>query len=337
MSKVIFLFIFIFSVGNLGAQTINPFTASEKATSAPQTPEGQTFPNLLAQFNHQLSDLISQLSDAQGNFQIAFLIPLLFIAFLYGIFHGLGPGHGKTAAAGFFLGKDSKWRHPFLLGGMIAIVHALVSITLVLVLFFLIKGVFLLTFGKASAWTGAFGYGLVSIMGLFMTASAVLSLKTKGKKHLHFFKICSDERPHHDGGQTCDNHEHCHHDHPHSQGQTSFKELLFLAFAIAVVPCPGAVTLMLFSVVQKVPVAGIWAVLALSLGMALTVSGAGLVSVLVRKGIFTAANRGQTSKDLDHGGQTSKRPLPIALLQLAGSLILTLFGLGLFFQNLYNF
>ena len=55
----------------------------------------------------------------------------LVIAFLYGIFHALGPGHGKTVIVGYFLGRGGSIRRGVAMAGWIALSHVVGAVTVV--------------------------------------------------------------------------------------------------------------------------------------------------------------------------------------------------------------
>ena len=78
------------------------------------------------------------------------MLALAAAALLYGIFHAIGPGHGKTIVSTFFLAKEAKLRHSLIAGYLIAIVHAVSALTIVLALFFIVRGVFSTGFESAS-------------------------------------------------------------------------------------------------------------------------------------------------------------------------------------------
>ncbi len=72
---------------------------------------------LLAPLLHSLTDRLAEL--ARRSARRAAPGPMLALAaaaLLYGIFHAVGPGHGKTIVSTFFLAKDAKLRHSLIAG-----------------------------------------------------------------------------------------------------------------------------------------------------------------------------------------------------------------------------
>ena len=65
--------------------------------------------------------------------------------------------------------------------------------------------------------------------------------------------------------------------------QRSKKSELAVAFSAGIVPCPGVMTIVLFCIVLKQFVLGILAAIAMSIGMGLTISIAGILSIALNK------------------------------------------------------
>ncbi len=91
--------------------------------------------------------------------------------------------------------------------------------------------------------------------------------------------------------------------------------MIGLALAAGLVPCASAIIVMLFALANHAFMIGVEAALAMSLGMAITVSAIGLASVFARRLIergMTITSRGSVA--LERG------------LNLGGSLFLVLFA-----------
>ncbi len=56
-----------------------------------------------------------------------------------------------------------------------------------------------------------------------------------------------------------------------------------VAFSAGVVPCPGVMTIVLFCIILKQFILGILAAIAMSIGMGLTISFAGIFSIALNK------------------------------------------------------
>jgi nickel/cobalt exporter len=173
---------------------------------------------------------------------------LLGIAFLYGLIHAAGPGHGKAFATSFVLAKGPDLKQALVLGNMIALFHGLSAVVLVI----LIKMVLVALTGQAMDQveyiTKIASYGLIALIGLFLFSSAILKHWKKGKP---------DTRP------------------------TKNVNLWVMALTIGLVPCPGVVLVLLFSISLDMLWMGILMAVFQTAGMALTIS---IVTVLVTGG-----------------------------------------------------
>jgi ABC-type nickel/cobalt efflux system permease component RcnA len=162
------------------------------------------------------------------------------------------------------------------MGGVISLLQGLTAIVTVFILAAILHGL-----QKKVQLDGAMielvSNGLVAILGLVMFWRAVT-----GRGHGH----------HH--GPSGAPHDHGHdHDHGHHHGhrhepsparpyrKMSFGSILTLFAGIA--PCASAIIIMLFSLANDALLIGAVAVLALSLGMGLTVSAIGVLSIVARK------------------------------------------------------
>ena len=180
--------------------------------------------------------------------QVGPLALLLGIAFLYGLIHAAGPGHGKAFAASFIIAKGPALKQALLLGNMIALFHGLSAVVLVL----LIKLVLVALTGQAMDQveyvTKISSYGLITLIGLFLLSSAVLKYRKKDTPSI---------RP------------------PREVN------LWVMALTIGLVPCPGVVLVLLFSISLGMLWVGILMAGFQIAGMALTIS---IVTVMVTGG-----------------------------------------------------
>ena len=76
----------------------------------------------------------------------------LWFSFLYGVFHALGPGHGKSIAVSFFLSRPGKIMHGFLMGNILTFSHVFSAVILMLILYFIFKSAGLINFDHYSVY-----------------------------------------------------------------------------------------------------------------------------------------------------------------------------------------
>ena len=249
---------------------------------------------------------------------------ILALAFLYGVLHAVGPGHGKSIVAAYFVANEARWTSGVIMGGVISLLQGLTAIIVVFLLSLVLK-----TSQMAVENNGAMvefiSYGLVVLIGLVLFYRAVTG---KGHSHSHGPFGHGHGHAHHDHGH--DHHAHDHHDHHdcgHDHGHdhhapaadgTSFRRILTLAAGVA--PCASAIIIMLFALANGALLVGTIAVLSLSLGMGLTVSLIGVLSILAR-GLMKRFAGGETA-----AGERLERVLAIGgsvlVVGFAGTLML---------------
>jgi ABC-type nickel/cobalt efflux system permease component RcnA len=208
--------------------------------------------------------LSTSLRDIKSGSGSLALWTLLAVCFGYGVVHTLGPGHGKAVVVAYFL--DSKrpraWIEGVFAGSWIAFTHTLAALLLA-------GGL------KTFAVVGLFGalrevrnveivsYTLILLIGFWRLWAGISG-------HLH-------EHAHGDGDH---HHDHDHH-HQHPAQRTLAGWLLLTAAGIA--PCAGALVVILLSLALGVLWAGIVGVIAIALGMAITLAAVGMASMVAHR------------------------------------------------------
>jgi ABC-type nickel/cobalt efflux system permease component RcnA len=204
-----------------------------------------------------------RMREARTGGRIGPLLALLLISFAYGFLHALGPGHGKTAVFSYFLSTRSPILHAVAAGLGIGLLHVGVVSALVLAGYFLLR----VTMSALVADATALLRRVCAV--LLMAAGAILLARRLHPGHRH-------------------------HDHPDPIRKAgSAASLLSLVLGAGLVPCSGAVLMLLFSLSIDSLGLGLLAVGSLSLGMGLTQSGIGLLTVLGKQRLL---NRLQGSR-----------------------------------------
>lgn len=94
------------------------------------------------------------------------------LAFALGSLHALTPGHGKTALAAYFLGREAPIRKGLRVALLAALLHVLSGFAVFLATR-LVVGQAPSMFGRGSPTFTAFGYGLIIIAGLVMIVQSL--------------------------------------------------------------------------------------------------------------------------------------------------------------------
>ncbi len=192
-----------------------------------------------------ISETMQSVKD-KGN--LGSLFVLLGASFVFGLLHVIGPGHRKMLVIGYFMGEEAKPVMGIMAGFLLALVHAGSAIVLVGGFYWFASRSLLVSVNQAELFLFPITYGIIVVLGAWMLYQGVRGYRRN---------------------------EQCRADAKGIGG-------LILS---GLVPCPGASAIMIFAVTSDAMLLGILAVLAMSLGMGLFLSGLGLLSIFFRRGI----------------------------------------------------
>jgi ABC-type nickel/cobalt efflux system permease component RcnA len=170
-------------------------------------------------------------------------------AFFWGAAHALSPGHGKTIVTAYLVGRRGRMRDAVVLGGIVTVTHTI--------------GVFALGFVTLalSEWI------VPEHLYPWLNAVAGLSVITIGLTVLR--SRYRDWR-----------HGHAHDHHHHDD-----RGLFAVGISGGLLPCPSALVVLLAAISLHRLAFGLVLIVAFSLGLALSITGVGLVALLAR-GVF---------------------------------------------------
>ena len=206
---------------------------------------------------HSLSTSLRDIQSGSGSLA---LWTLAIVCFGYGVVHTLGPGHGKAVVVAYFLDgtRPRAWMEGVFAGSWIAFTHTLAALLLAAAL-------------KAFASVGLFGalrevrnveivsYTLILLIGLWRLRAGLT-----GRLHEH-------------------EHDHGHdHHHRHEPPRRTVAGWLLLT-AAGIAPCAGALIVILLSIALGVLWAGVVGVIAIALGMAITLAAVGMASMVAHR------------------------------------------------------
>ena len=237
------------------------------------------------QLNNELTRLVKRLKTEKS---WEALWPMLMVSFLYGVIHAAGPGHGKVVVFSYFISRRSSIKKGILLGNLISLFHAVSGVIIVLTLYFIIKTTYLSSFEAISQKIKLVSYSLVVIIGMVLLISSVLNVTKRSSPDSE--KNASSRSLNHKG-------------------------VLSLALAVGMVPCPGVVIIMLFAISFSLLGLGLMMSLVMALGMAATISLAGVLSILGQEGLLKGFSRKEKAQHLIQKGLT-----------IFGSLFIICFG-----------
>ena len=229
--------------------------------------------------NHVLS---TSLRDVQSGTGSLALWTLVTVCFGYGVVHTLGPGHGKAVVVAYFLdsSRPRAWIEGIFAGGWIAFTHTLAAL--------LLAGALKLssTVGLLGAMREVRNVEIVSYTLILLVGFWRLWAGITGRLHEH---------PHGDHGHDHHHHGHDHgHDHPHHDHEPPQRTIAgwLLLTAAGIAPCAGALIIILLSIALDVLWAGVVGVIAIALGMAITLAAIGMASMVAHR-LIIAEGRSQ--------------------------------------------
>jgi len=197
------------------------------------------------ELNRFISSTIREINDESS---LTTSLVVLGVAFLYGLIHAVGPGHGKALVAFYFTSNKSDYKKAFKMGYLISIIHAFSALIFTFGIFFILKSFFRKNFNEFSSIAMSISAIMIMLVGLYLIYEAYKHRKEKDSKI-----------------------------------KKSNKSELAVAFSAGIVPCPGVMTIVLFCVVLGQYTLGILSAIAMSIGMGLTISLAGIFSIAINK------------------------------------------------------
>lgn len=191
--------------------------------------------------------------DLISNFKISTFVFLILISFIYGIIHSIGPGHGKSLVASFFLKEKHPLKKSLILSVIISVIHTGSAVVLSFLLFFVltsIKGMFRI---KMQSYFMAASGLLILIIGILFL---FLKIFRKNPKN-------NIEEKHSKNGN-----------------------LILIGVSAGIVPCPASLMIMLLALSKNIICIGLTSVLSISLGMFFLLTIIGVISIKSRDGII---------------------------------------------------
>ncbi len=278
-----------------------------------------------------LANAMMALSRREG---IGDWLDLMALSMGYGVFHALGPGHGKAVVATYLLTHRAALTRGLIMTASAALLQGVVAIVMVTVL--------VLGFGwltreamASTVWVEQASFAAVTALGLWLmvragrvlwqlrtTATLPPSCHATPSSPLQWAPV------QHTGNNALapTNHVshgpcHCgrtHHIDPMTSGR-HWREMMAAVLSIGLRPCSGAVMVLGVAAMLGFWWAGVLAVLAMSAGTALSTSLLAALTVLARARMAHLVQRPGTRSPLGLG----------YILALLGGALITLLGMAL--------
>jgi nickel/cobalt transporter (NicO) family protein len=200
----------------------------------------------------------------------------LAVALFWGAAHALSPGHGKTIVTAYLVGRRGTARHAALLGLIVTVTHTIGVFALGFVTVLLSR---FIVPEELYPW-------LNLVSGVLVVGIGVTVLRARWRKA----------------------HHHHHHEHDLSR-----RSLVAVGVSGGLLPCPSALVVLLAAISLHRIGFGLLLIVAFSAGLALTVTGIGLVAVLARN----------TLSRVSFGGRA------LSLLPTFSALVIVAAGVGM--------
>jgi ABC-type nickel/cobalt efflux system permease component RcnA len=191
---------------------------------------------------------------AREHLSVLAVIVSLLLAVFWGAAHALSPGHGKSIVTAYLVGRRGTVRDAGLLGLIVTVTHTLGVFALGLVTLALSA---LIVPEQLYPW-------LNLVTGILVVAIGASVLRARWRHR----------RAH--------AHAHHHQDHDHGDRITS-RSLVAVGVSGGLLPCPSALVVLLAAISLHRVAFGLLLIVAFSLGLALAITGIGVVAVVAKR------------------------------------------------------
>jgi len=269
------LAVLLLLLGMAPALAADPLTGRAAPQPEPGTVVASGLVLRLAQAQRRLNDAIAAaFREVRDNGSRGAIAIILGLAFLYGVLHAVGPGHGKAVVASYFVANRARWTSGIVMGSLISLIQGATAVVLVGLLAAILQWRQFEVLNRATL-VEFVSYALIALLGLVMLWRGITG------------QGCARQP----GAAGAHDHDHDHappHDHD-ALSSSGLRSRLVIAAGLT--PCASAIIILLFALANQALLIGIVAVAALSLGMAITVSVIGVASVLGRRAIVGTLDR----------------------------------------------
>lgn len=205
------------------------------------------FLNFVVSSQQKINLTISDYFDRLDSGDSSVFIYILAVSFIYGLVHALGPGHGKMVIASYFLVKGAKIKEAFKAGFLTSLIHTISALTITFTLYIFFENTITKYFSQISM-------NMYKVSAVFIILIALFLLYETYKDRNEEEKI----------------------------QRVGNKSLLAVTMSIGIVPCPGVMSIVLFSLILGYINLGILSAVFMSIGMGITISLAAIISTQIK-------------------------------------------------------
>ena len=224
---------------------------------------------------------------------------LVGLSFAYGVFHAAGPGHGKAVISSYMLANEVELKRGVVLSFLSSILQGVVAILLVGAAYLFLRGT---TVSMTDA-THALEIGSYALIALFGAWLLFRKLRPAGRRAVALEAQAVNMHDHHDhahhhhAGEVCSTCGHAHAPDPSLLKGERFalREAWSAIVAVGLRPCSGALIVLSFALLNGLYLGGVLAVVAMSIGTAITVSILATLAVTVKGAAVRFAGNGSAA------------------------------------------
>jgi nickel/cobalt exporter len=202
--------------------------------------------------NENLSTKIKELKEQHNS---ALLFSILTVTFIYGIFHALGPGHGKSVISSWIIGQQRRLKEVLFISILAAALHALSAAVIVGGTYIILGKFAAVSTQKLNADLQVAAAILLIVIGFSMIFRLIQDKVAKTRHQLEEKTIILWKKP------------------------------LVVAFSIGVVPCPVTSVILIFCLSLGLIWQGILLVLSFAVGMGVSLVAVTLLVWLLKEKI----------------------------------------------------
>jgi ABC-type nickel/cobalt efflux system permease component RcnA/ABC-type uncharacterized transport system substrate-binding protein len=296
-----------------------------------------------SEFYRTLTQNLGAIKENGGAVWLLFLV-----AFLYGVFHAAGPGHGKAVITSYILASGDSVRRGVAISFAAAFVQALSAVVIVGVAT-LIIGATAQQITGVTDWLEVASYGAITLLGVWLLWSKIFRRGHHHHHHHHHGGIGHDHDGHHHAG----NGRRLQRRDLGAAAATGPQDLDALAatsktaeplsspvcepatrnwfvrawsaiLAVGIRPCSGAIIILVFALSQGLLAAGVAATFVMALGTGLTVAALAAIAVSA-KGLAMRFS----------GAESGRGAVLLRTVEIGGAAAVFLFGVLLLGGALY--
>ena len=213
----------------------------------------QEFLNFVVQSQQVLNIKISDYFDRLEMGESIVFVYILAVSFIYGLVHALGPGHGKMVIASYFLAKEAKIKEAFKAGFLTSLIHTFSALIITGLLYLFFQNSVTKHFQEINT-------NMYKVSAIFIILIALYLL----------YEVINDKKE------------------EEKLQKLQSKNLFAVTLSIGIVPCPGVMTIVLFSMILGYISLGVLSAVAMSIGMGITISLAAIVATQVKNSKYEA-------------------------------------------------